>query len=348
MKTKLTVLQRYGISAFTASFMLSACGGSQLPLSASGAMRQVSALQAPHALGRHRDNAISWMLAKAQLIKELVYVSDAHAGVVHVYNYTSGAPVGKLTGFQNPAGQCVDAEGNVFITDLAATKVYEYAHGGKSPIQALSTGGSPVACSVAPNGDLAVANHVSGGDDIAVFKLATGKPKFYSNPSCSDLAGAGYDGKSNLYIQLVYSSVICELPRGGRAIRVVKSNVVTQSPFGVMWDGKNITLADDFYGSVSLTLIFQMKEDASGNLTKVGQTTLTDANCSNKAEVYQPFIVGAQNTPINKQLSTAVIGENGWCLGKDYLWKYPKGGSPIRSFALKSSGLKGQSVSIAE
>lgn len=280
----------------------------------------------------------------------LVYVSDGNAGVVHVFDYKTGASVGKLTGFTKPGGECVDAKGDVFITDFARTSVDEYAHGGRKAISKLQTGGSPVACSVSPNGDLAVANAytASGGGTIAVFKGATGKPTQYSDPSCNLIAAAGYDGKGNLFVQTQYSSNLCELPKGGKSMRTVSTDVQTNSPFGVMWDGKHITLADDYYtGSVTETIIYQMKQAPSGDLTRVGQTTLTYSECQNRDATYQPFIVGSENTPANKKLATAVVGSDSLCMNKMYKWAYPGGGDPTGSFKF-SGHPSGQAVSIAQ
>lgn len=326
-----------------ATALFTGCGVSQPQIGVPDAMPQ------SRAVTTHADRGESWMLRDAGKIKKLAYLSD-HGGVVHVHAYPSGRIVGKLTGFESPGGQCVDTAGDVYITDFAATTVVEYAHGGKKALKTLSTGGSPDACSVAPNGDLAVANShtASGGGDIAVFRNGSGSPKYYANSSCDLPAALGYDGRGNLYIQTAYSSTVCEIAKGARAMSVVNTNVSFNSPIGVMWDGKHITFADDYYyGTVTETVIYQMKESSSGGLVEVGKTVLTGTCYYDRNVVFQPFILGAANTPGIKKLATLVFGPNTWCDRALFTWAYPGGGNPQDSFKVSSSTY-GQSISIAE
>ena len=320
-----------------------------LELAGCGSNQQFSPLSAV-STAASRDTGRSSLRLGADTIKELAYVSDRDTGAVHVYAYPSGKLERTLTGFAKPGGQCVDRAGDVFITDFAARTVMEFAHGGKKPMQTLSTAGSPNACSVAPNGDLAVANNnnaTSGGGDIAVFKKASGSPKHYSNSVCPEPVALGYDGLSNLYVMSGYSSAVCEIKHKTTSMNVVKSNVTINSPIGVMWDGKHITLADDYYpSSVTETVIYQMKESAFGDLSEVGKTVLTDKKCNNRSVAYQPFLLGATNTPSNKQLATLVVGANTWCMGSLFTWPYTKGGNPVGSFKT-ATNTAGQSISIA-
>ena len=115
-------------------------------------------------------------------------------------------------------------------------------------------------------------------------------------------------------------------------MRTVSTDVQTNSPFGVMWDGKHITLADDYYtGSVTETIIYQMKEAPSGDLTQRRSDGAYILRLSkSRRATYQPFIVGSENTPANKKLATAVVGSDSFCLGKMYKWAYPGGGDPYR------------------
>src|SRR5579871_2767111 len=99
----------------------------------------------------------SWMLPSAKSIKKLLYVAGAATSTVYVYDYKTRALVGKLTGFLQPNGECVDAKGDIWITDWQATTTTEYAHGGTAPIATLYTQSEQTACSVDPTtGDLAV------------------------------------------------------------------------------------------------------------------------------------------------------------------------------------------------
>src|SRR5579863_1388101 len=90
----------------------------------------------------------------------LLYVSDTVTGDVYVFSYPKGKLVQTLTGFADPAGECVDATGNVFVANTGSSNVLEYAHGGSSPIATLDDSGYfRVGCAVDPvTGNLAVSN----------------------------------------------------------------------------------------------------------------------------------------------------------------------------------------------
>jgi hypothetical protein len=292
------------------------------------------------------------MFPNASQIKELAYVSESYEGTVRVYDYQMGTLVGKLTGFSNPQGQCVGASGNVFIADRNE-KIAEYVRGAKRALKTLKTGGATLACSVAPDGDLAVANYYTPTSfgDVVIFKGGSSRHRTVSNPNCYNVAGVGYDDHNNLYVEAQPKmgsnvSTFCEIPYGSTTMRTVTSNAPIRLPIGVMWDGKHITLADGNYGYPSHTVVYQMKETSSGNLDKVGMTVLTNDSCGGHAQLPQPFIVGYQNTPINKQLGVAIAGESYSCQNLD-VWRYPSGGIPRRSFKADPESISGESVSIA-
>jgi hypothetical protein len=338
-------LSRYVLTSCVAAVLLAGCGGSRSPIGATGAMPETSAITT------HANRGESWMLPGTAAVKKLIYVSDPFEGTVHIYNYATGTLVGKLTGFANPRGQCVDGRGDVFIVDLAFLDVVEYEHGGRSPIKKLNTLGASTTCSVSPGGNLAVANYItnSGGGDVVIFKNASGNGIAYSNKSCYYLQAAGYDGKGNLYVQAFsYGSkaTICELPKAGKTMKVVTSNAHLTYPDGVMWDGQNLTLTDSFAGSGHETIIYRMKESASGNLTQSGKVVLDAYSCNSGAKVSQPFIVGSVNTPLNKRLATAVVGPltEGDC-GFGF-WSYPRGASTTKTIKVATPDYF-QAVSIA-
>lgn len=295
----------------------------------------------------------SWVSPGTTSIKKLIYLSDPNHGSVHVYNYSTGALVGTLKGFARPEGACVDGKGNVYIVDYAYEKVLEYEHGGKSAIKTLDTIGSAVTCSVSPDGDLAVANYQTsrGQGDVVIFKGASGQATAYSNKNCFYLQDGGYDGKGNFYVQAFsYASkqVVCEVPRGSKTMKTVRANAHVTYPDGVMWDGQELTLADDqpVSGGGSVTTIYRMRESASGDLTQGGKVVLTDSACPKGSEVAEPFIVGAVNTPLNKKLATAVVGplSGGDCAFG--FWNYPSGKDPTKTIKVDQSSY-GQTVSIA-
>jgi hypothetical protein len=106
---------------------------------------------------------------------------------VYVYTYPQGRRVGTLTGFSEPQGECSDASGNVFIVDFIpdATTVYEFAHGGMSPIATLNDPADGFGCAVDPlDGTVAVANtydpsNFEDNGDVAVYAGGHGNPTIY-------------------------------------------------------------------------------------------------------------------------------------------------------------------------
>jgi hypothetical protein len=209
---------RYAVAFCSGFAMLVGCGRSQPPIGAPGAMPQ------SRAIVQHAARSKSWMLPEAKSIKRLVYASDTQD--VLVFDYDTGRQVGTLTGFQQPYGQCVDKDGNVFLTTEigSAGAVLEYRHGGSNPIKTFSTAGHPIGCSIAPKtGDLAGANGLPGDlVDIQIWKHASGIPISYSNESdCSGMWPPGYDNKDNLFVETGDQTSVCELPaKGGSLIKV--------------------------------------------------------------------------------------------------------------------------------
>jgi len=320
----------------------------------------------PYAQVYRLDRLHSWMPEGAKKIPKLLYVASNATTQIFVYHYKSGAFVGWLNpvnrGVSSIRGLCVDKVGNVWITEddntTGSSVAVEYGHGGSKALRTFATGGSAIGCSVDPtSGDLAVANWStkSGAADLRVFERSSGIPKDYTIRACSFMASPGYDGDGNLYVDgqdASGQSTVCELPHKGIAMRSVGFNVSIQGPAGAMWDGKYMTLASAYnYGTyLGKTLIYQMRQDASGNLTEVGRTVLTDKGCpSGEADVTQPFIVGLRNTPENRNQGSVVVGGNNgiYCIYRFAFWKYPRGGNP--EFALDNAPelISGQAVSIA-
>jgi hypothetical protein len=117
-----------------AAMMLAGCGGSPPPSGAPGAMPQTSALAA------HADRGRSWILPEAKRIKALIYASDSNSSnAVDVYDYNNRKQVGRLTGFDRPFGECIDARGDVYITNSDSDTTVEYAHAGSSPLKTFTT-----------------------------------------------------------------------------------------------------------------------------------------------------------------------------------------------------------------
>jgi hypothetical protein len=301
------------------------------------------------------------MLPEAKSIRVLIYASDE--GDVNVYDFETAKQVGSLTGFDNPYGQCVDKQGNVFLTTSIGSQgaILEYEHGGSDPIKSFDTDGHPIGCSISPaNGDLAANNGIpGGGSDVQIWKHASGSPTSYANQqNCNEMWPPGYDNKGNLFIETGNYHSVCEIPAGGSSLVAVEFNHDIGFPGSVMWDGKYLAFTDQLYAgkhkvrsaSGYLAAIYRAKEEHS-ILTVIGTTVLRYRRCG--TEIGQPFIVGEKNTPANDVEGTVVVGGNQAC--QEYsesatpltYWHYPSNGRPFRYAHPRPNYISGQSVSIA-
>lgn len=212
---------------------LGGCGGAAMP----------AAMQAMPEHVRLQGHATSG---------DLLYVIDSFRSTVDIYAYPENTLVGSLTGFTRPSGLCVDRSGNVFVTDLKANDIVEYAHGGTSPIAMLTESEtSPSGCAVDPTtGNLAVANayvwtnkHIQG--NVAIFKHARGKPKIYTDyPAISYYNSCTYDANGNLYVEGDFpsGSALAELPKGAESLTTIPLQNYSFTWGGVQWDGRYVAL----------------------------------------------------------------------------------------------------------
>jgi hypothetical protein len=327
--------------------MLAACsaGGSQSPPAPSaqllqGADRSASAalLLARLPIGRagksiHPDQRRSWMSPDAKKKNMLLYISDEVTDDAYVYTYRGGNRVGKLvgtlSGFNVPAGECVDKVGDVFITNSQAQTVSEYAHGGTTPIATLNdlSGEFPFACSVDPTtGNLAVTNLFSayGAGNIAIFANAQGTPAIYSGAAFQGMYYAAYDNAGNLFFDATSSGSgnfqFGELPKGSATLETVTLNQSIGFPGGVTWDGKYVVVGDQ-----NAPAVYQFTV-SGGAGTEVGATQLTGASGIVQFATPQKR-AGAKNP----QAST-VIGPS--CTANTTgVWTYPAGGTPAKMLA---------------
>jgi hypothetical protein len=324
---------------FATLVLLAGCGSStESPLTPFSAQSAVSP----------RERA--WMSPLARRRAKLLYVSAQNGSDVTVYDYASMKQVGMLTGFSSPAGQCVDAKGDVYIANDNGV-VDEYAHGGKKPIETFATSGNADGCSVDKANDLAVtdARGVSyTAGSVTIFPKGSTKGVVYSNPTdCYYLWTAGYDDKGNLVMvaenQASQSVTLCAVLKGSKSLTTLTASGFTiYSPAPTMWDGKYIALGDQQIGGGVQSGIIEASLSGS-TLTSRGQVVLGDTCDGDYTHVVQPFIVGRKNTPVNDEQSKVVAGANEFCNADFRLWHYPAGGTPFKSFTFQSGG---ESVSI--
>ena len=297
---------RYGPSGCVAALLLAACGGSQPPIGAPGAMPQTSAL------ATHADRSGSWMLP-TRSGQDVIYVAT-ETGWIYVTTYPNGKEVGSINLYPyfTARGACADASGNVWIAGVA---LVEFAHGGTKPIMTRQDGPGPFqGCSVDPtNGDFAATSHVE--PKVAVWHEARKPPKVYSEASAS-LAYCGYDDRGNLFIDGVTGGtfLLLELPKGGHKLRQLTFSQRVSSPGQVQWDGRYIAIQE----AAPPADIYEVK--VSGTTASVVNTVRFSDEKAAQQSWIQGGTVLVPHSTTNPYYGSAVG-----------LFKYPAGGRAMKT-----------------
>lgn len=268
----------------------------------------------------------SWFLPVAKA-DALLYVSsstgDNTAGV-DVFAYRGGVLRGKLAGFKDPRGLCVDRGGNIFVPDQLDDEIFEYSHGSAKPIATLHDVpySGPADCSIDPtSGDLAVANLSTANYGIAIFKEAKGKPKVYTYGNYGDYFACGYDDSGNLFVGSLdgnWHFMLLEIPKGNTDfIKITLHKLPYEFSYtgGVKWDGKYVAVDDQ-----GASTIYQI--DVKGSVgTVVGSTRL--AYGAESGAFWFPDLKFGENGREATRVLATVAGTD-----VDY-WNYPTGGVPV-------------------
>jgi hypothetical protein len=308
---------------FGVSIVAAGCATQSLPRSASTSANDRRVSQAPEAFGPSNAG-----------VKGLLYVSDAQA--VDVYTYPQGKLAMKLTGMEQPVGECVDSAGDVFVVASAngsftSSTIYEYAHGSTTPLATLNDPGAGYSCSSDPvTGDLAVANESDQNNpynprygDVAVYAQATGNPTMYHSSAFIAFTACGYDNASNLYALATTSSsphqtALARLASGSEAFQSLSVDAKISGGYrfvpSVQWDGKHMTVSSDSaQGHQKLPILIYRLNVSGSDATVIGTTQL---NSPRNLHGGQSWILGGK-----------LFGTY-YYKGEKYLafWKYPKGG----------------------
>jgi hypothetical protein len=290
------------------------------------------------AIAMHAQRGGSWMLPEAKS-ESLLYLSADGASVhgkVLVLSYPAGQLVGTLTGFDSPLGECVDAKGDIFITDFAGGDILEYAHGRSTPITTLSdVGEEPYGCAVNPNtGDLAVTNYYPG--NVAIYSGAKGSPNFYSDSSIGEYTFCAYDNQGNLFVDGQANDLIAELPKGSSSFTDITLSQTIVLPASMQWFKRDLVIvdtADAWRGTATVNRVH-----ISGTSGEVVGTTNLESNGFEVGSTVQYWIQGH-----------VIIGpDRSRHNTHDYLafWRYPHGGESQRVFRdLAAGGLWGTAIS---
>jgi hypothetical protein len=303
-----------GIGFCASAALLAGCGGGQPPLTVAPVAQTLGRAIAKD-VGRH-----SWMAPDA-VGQSLLYVSEVGTGNVNVYSYPQGKLKGTLSDFVRPQAMCVDKEGDVFVPDLSASKIFEYRHGAKQPRAILEDPhDQPSDCSVDPKtGNLAVTNistPYTGPGNVLIFHHAKGEPRRYRDPDIIYYLFCGYDAKGDLYLDGMSGGKFkfAELPAGKSSFTNITLDEQISYGGAVQWDGSNIAV-----GNYESKVIYRFSISGESGTT-IGKTDLHGSN--------YPIGFWIQGT---KVIAPNDDGTNAM------VWNYPSGGSHVKTIGgLKS------------
>jgi DNA-binding beta-propeller fold protein YncE len=319
-------LNRFALNVCVAVVMLTGCGGSQPTIGAPGEASRIAT---------HADPGESWMLPEAKS-QDLLYVVRGSLGGASVYTYPKGKPVGNITGISAPNGICTDVAGNVFVVGTNSQQIYEYAHGGSTPIATLDDSGNyPQGCAVDPSsGTLAVAGGFPTTANVAIYKNASGTPMVYATPEAGTFIYCTYDDNGNLFMP---GGEMFELPKGSSSfLHFFVSGVEEDGQPGIQWDGTYIAMQETGVRRKSPLNIYQIQISGS---TGVLVDTLTLTNRSNNSPFRGAQFWIGNGTLVSPEAPNKNVG----------LWHYPKGGKAYRTIKVNEVGgdLMAVTVSLA-
>jgi hypothetical protein len=268
--------------------------------------------------------------------EDLLYVTNYYT--VLVFSYPQGKLEGTLKGFHDAAGECVDAKGNVFISNFPPEVVYEYAHGGTKRIATYAgkKAGS-IGCAINPvNGDLAITG-VSNYVDI--YKGAKGKPVSVQDKGMWYGSFATYDDKGNLFFLGLKNSKgetrLSELPSGSNKFVGIQLDAPIYAEGGLQWASKSLTTVSwvPFKGPSRKAAIFRF--DVAGTKAHMTGATKLDKPAD---IVLQYYIDGATLVAPNFEAdgSSNVL-----------FYDYPAGGAPSLTLTKRIDTARGVVVSAA-
>lgn len=288
-----------------ASASLFACGGPQSPIAAPNALTR-SAVTASRA--------------------DLLYA--ATLAKVDVFSYPDGRRVGELD-IRGVNGLCSDPKGDVFID--AGTNIYEYAHGGNTPIATVkSEYGGPTQCAFDPTtGNLAVIDAAfTGPDHISVYTGVTGKARDYLDENAFyDFDGCAYDGSGNLFVT-GDTRELGELPKGSNTFVNYKPLLKTYDSQldSVQWDGQYLAIQETP----------SARDHALIDRITIGHK---------QAKVVSRTRLGGGNIRFKWLYSGVAIGFEGKNHHAIGLWLYPAGGQAVK--VLSGYGRRFSAVTIS-
>ncbi len=242
---------KYVLAIMTGAAMLAGCstnGGSSLaPSGPSAGMAGFGLIGRAGMLNRleeHQSGVFS--PDKKKTTEPYFYISDVADDAVYEFDYPNYNWVGSITGISEPSGECTkNGKRSFWVTASGSDQIEEFNVGGTSPIKTLSgSAGEPQSCAINPaTGDLAAT--IDNGD-VILYHNASGSGTVMTTPMF-EAFWAGYDNRGNLFVDGATkgpTSALVELPNGSTTFQTITTSNTIQSPGGVQWDGKYLTVGD--------------------------------------------------------------------------------------------------------
>jgi hypothetical protein len=238
------------------------------------------------------------------------YVINLYGTYASIFNYPKSAKqIGTITdvGGQGCTNVLYGYGKNRFWIVAGSDQITEYSAPQK-PIKTLSTpdGSMPSSCAMNSDGDLAVGDLQTG--DVILYRHASGTGKAIASPLFAEYFD-GYDNKGNLFFDgfdINTTVLLEELPKGSDTVRPISTSNTIRFPGSVQWDGKYMTVFDQYSNDFYRYTI----EGTKATL----KSTIALSGSSDCAQTW---------------IATGVVycGDAGNDNGE--VFKYPAGGSPI-------------------
>ncbi len=260
----------------------------------------------------------------------LLYILDGlESRKLSVYSLPSGKPkkIVRMPGYGDGYNICSDGSGHIFVP--ADDVVFEYKHGGKTPIAEVIDNFRPYSCASDPKtGELAVVNEdqkvkSKSACTISFYKPPRGKVDVRYDAQFNYCRYPTYDSAGNLFISgsTGSKSDLVELPAGRDKFVTIALNEPIGDSDAIQWDGKDIAIENDGGGSSDRRIIVD-RVQVSG--TK--GTIVAKIRFRSWPSVYVPFWIEGDEL-VAPEANYHTIG----------IWRYPQGGLPRQSFSVTAS-----------
>jgi hypothetical protein len=248
-----------------------------------------------------------------------------------VFTYPGGTLAGTFSTPYSIQAMCSDAKGDVFVTAMTRGKagadigyIYEYAHGGKSPVTTLDVPSNeiPVNCSSDPTtGNLAVTSYDTRNYAplVEIYTGGSGSPKLFHSDELGANPQPAYDASGNLFV-ISGGNVAALLPKGKQSFEKITLNETIGNVAHAQWDGKYFALQSyvptKYQGEQLHVFYFRVHiAGSTGTIAGVSRFKLW-----RQKNAGQSWIQG----------DTVVATPGGALTPAIQFWKYPAGGKAFK------------------